>query len=80
MKNLPWYKLPVRCIVAGGRDFSDYQLMCTKLDHLFSKKDPDDLAIISGKAKGADTLAERYTADHDLQGFFIPADWDKHGK
>src|SRR5690606_41656130 len=46
----------------GGRDFEDYDFMKKVLDERF-----DNLSfvecIVSGGAKGADTLAERYAQD-----------------
>ena len=35
-------------VVAGGRDFANYPLLCKKLDHLFQNRQPT--AIISGLA------------------------------
>lgn len=64
-------------IVAGGRDFGNYQLLCTKLDFLFSKITP---VIICGEARGADSLGKRYAQEHNLQVLSFPANWDKYGK
>ena len=35
---------------------------------------------MSGHASGADSLGEKFAADHNLQCELYPADWDKHGK
>ena len=45
-------------IIAGGRDFADYGLLQAKCDQFFREKRPT--AIISGIARGADTLGTRY--------------------
>ena len=37
----------MKVIIAGGRDFDDYALMKRKLDHLFSKRMPNE--IVTGK-------------------------------
>ena len=44
-----------KVIVAGGRDFTDYALLSSILQHLLSGK--CDVEIVSGVAKGADSLA-----------------------
>lgn len=64
-------------IVAGGRGFGNYQLLCTKLDFFFSKITP---VIICGEARGADSLGKRYAQEHNLQVLSFPANWDKYGK
>lgn len=74
--------IPFRVIIAGSRDFSDYDLLKTKLDYFLSKKVADGykIVIVSGAAKGADKLGERYAKE---RGYYIdsyPADWDRYGK
>jgi hypothetical protein len=66
-------------IIAGSRDFSDYELLTKTLDEYFSNV-TDDIVIISGKAHGADTLGERYAAEHGYQVWGYPAEWNKYGK
>ena len=65
-------------IVAGSRTWRNYALMARKLDHLtqnFSK-----VVVVSGCARGADTLGERWANDrgHEVKQF--PADWNRYGK
>ena len=48
-----------RIIVAGGRDFEDYPYLCEKMDSVLQEIG-DDIEIVSGHAKGADSLGERY--------------------
>jgi len=66
-----------RVIVAGSREFNDYEFLKEKLDHLLTKKLEDfEIAIVSGTAYGADKLGERYANE---KGFGIdryPADWN----
>jgi hypothetical protein len=50
-----------RLIIAGGREFSDYALLQKKVDVMLSaKRFSHQIEIVSGKAKGADTLGEQY--------------------
>jgi len=67
-----------KVIVAGSRDFVDYNLLEYKLDKLLI--DRSDVCIISGGARGADTLGERYAKEKSLDIVIIKADWDKYGK
>lgn len=60
--------------VIGGRTFNDYELLKSELDKLQIDK------IVSGGAKGADTLAERYAKEHSIPLEVFNADWDKFGK
>lgn len=39
-----------------------------------------NVIIISGHASGADSLGEKFAADHNLQCELFPADWEHHGK
>ena len=50
-----------RIIIAGGRDFSDYNLLSTTMDYLLSRVN-DEIIVVCGKARGADTLGELYGA------------------
>jgi predicted TIM-barrel enzyme len=67
----------LKVIVAGGRDFQDFDLLSKKLDILFSKR--ADVVIISGMAKGADSLAVKYAEENKLRVSEFPAKWAKHG-
>lgn len=73
----PIYKI----IIAGGREFSDYQLLKEKVDNIISEKRKRfQIVIISGKARGADSLGERYANENAFNIMEFPADWDKYGK
>ena len=65
-------------IIAGSREFNDYQLLCAKCDWLFQNRKPT--SILCGKARGADTLGELYAKEHDIPVDYYPAEWDKYGK
>ena len=66
-----------KVIVAGGRDFFDYNLLKSKLDILLLNK--ENVIIVSGTAKGADRLGERYAREHNLVISSFPALWNQHG-
>lgn len=65
---------PFYCLVVGSRDFNDYSLMCEKLD--FILKDKKYVVIVSGGAKGADSLAERYAKEHGYELKVFEAKWN----
>lgn len=72
-----------KVIVAGGRDFADYAYMKEKLDEVFNALgdlDSHPVEIISGMAKGADTLAIRYAEEHQLTMVLYPANWKNKPK
>lgn len=69
-----------RVIIAGTRFFSDYQLLCQKCDAILSAKRQDsNIVVISGTARGADRLGERYARERGYQIRRFPADWDNDG-
>ena len=72
----------LRVIIAGSRDFNDYKLLKKSAIEIITNKTmlPDLTRIISGGARGADTLGERFANEMGLEiSRFIP-DWDGLGK
>ena len=70
----------MRLIIAGGRDFTDIDLMTSKLDAILSQTDDDPITILSGTARGADQTGEVYARIRALSVEQYPAEWDKYGK
>lgn len=70
----------MRVIIAGGRDFSDYEMLKERLDFFLQNNIDKDIKIISGKAKGADSLGERYAIEKCYDLIEMSANWDKYGK
>ena len=70
-----------RVIIAGGRDFDDYGLLCESCDRFLTQKhQTHSIVIVSGAARGADTLGERYTHERGYAVEQYPADWTHEGK
>ena len=69
-------------IIAGSREFDDYALLRDVCDRVLENKVADGykITIISGHAKGADTLGEQYASERGYDIKIFPADWDKFGK
>lgn len=73
----------IRIIVAGSRDFDDYSLLKLTLKEYINGLDIADLSqvvIISGAARGADTLGEYFAYDYQIAVRRFPAKWDEFGK
>lgn len=76
-----------KVIIAGGRDFKDYELLERICDHYLQNKG-SDIQIVSGKQKsvdrdtgeeyGADFLGEVYAKKRGFTVEPFPANWSKH--
>ena len=70
-----------KLIVAGGRDFDDYTMLHSELMRLASTEYHDKkVSIVSGMARGADSLAVRFAEVERICLYKFPADWGKYGK
>jgi hypothetical protein len=67
----------LKVIVAGSRDFVDYELLKSKLDFYFGNH---QVEIVSGTARGADRLGEKYAKEKEYSVQRFPADWNRYGK
>lgn len=69
-----------KVIIAGTRDFADYKLLKEKCDAILSnRRDDSNIVIVSGTARGADRLGERYARERGYRIERYPADWDRDG-
>jgi hypothetical protein len=66
----------MKIAIIGSRDFTDRNLLNKVLEPYKSKI----TQVVSGAARGADTLGEQWAIDNDIETLIFPADWDKHGK
>jgi hypothetical protein len=70
-----------KLIVAGGRDFSDYETLSDELNNLAYNEYADrEVSIVSGMAPGADSLAVQFAREVSVQLHRFPADWSHYGK
>lgn len=70
----PWPTMQKMIVVCGGRDFDNYQLLESTLNPIIGIA-----GIISGGAKGADSLAKEYARINGIPFREFKADW-KLGK
>lgn len=67
--------------IVGSRHFEDYEFLKNHCNKIISDLETDDLIkIVSGGAKGVDTLAKQYATEYGYECIEILPDWDKHKK
>lgn len=66
----------MRIAVIGSRSYNDYELMKRTLDEY---KGIVSL-IVSGGARGADSLGEKWANENNVEKLIFLPDWNKHGK
>jgi hypothetical protein len=64
----------MKVAVIGSRTFNDYELVKETLTKL------DITLLISGGAKGADSLGERYANENNITTLIFKPDWERHGR
>lgn len=67
-------------IVCGSRNFHDYATLCAALDDYLSNFPERSVCLLSGGARGADSLAIRYARERGHACRIFPALWSRFGK
>lgn len=67
-----------RVLVCGGRDYKDVDAMYRILDAAHASNPIE--CLISGMARGADSIALMWADEHGIPVAPYPADWQGHGK
>lgn len=69
----------MKLIVAGGRDFTNFELGFRIIDKVTANTPKEDITIVCGDAQGADTCGKEWYKLHKHKGvkisYHIP-DWD----
>lgn len=75
------YDKKLKLIIAGGRDFSDWEQFYRELNAWFAKYDPTmtNTVIIVGMADGADTMGWLVADERGIPWIGFEAEWDKYG-
>ena len=68
----------MKLIIAGGRDFSNYDLLEREAEEMISGA--QDVEIISGLARGADLLGCRFAEEKGIPLRGFAAQWGHFGK
>lgn len=66
----------MRVIIAGSRDFDNYDVLLEAI----KEAQFDITVVVSGGAKGADALGERYAVEGNKPLAIYKADWKAHGR
>ena len=69
-----------RVLVCGGAKFDDYSLLELSLNKILNEYSNDTIEIVSGHAKGADSLGEKYAQKKNLKCTVFNAEWSKYGR
>jgi hypothetical protein len=68
----------MKLAVVGSRGFNDYEKLKSNLDIIHKVKIVT--CVISGGAYGADSLAEKWAKENNIETLIFYPDWDKYGK
>jgi hypothetical protein len=66
----------MKVIIAGSRDITDYDLV----ERAVAESGFEITEVISGTARGVDTLGEQWAINHNVPIKRFPALWDKFGR
>lgn len=66
----------MKVIIAGGRDVTNY----AHVEAAAKESGFDITEVVSGCARGADTLGEQWATRNNVALKKFPADWDNQGK
>ena len=74
----------IRLIIAGTRDFTCYNIAKSEtasfVQELKGAEQGCAVTIVSGGARGADLLGERFAKEYGFKMMRFPADWKAYGK
>ena len=66
----------MKTIIAGSRNITDFSTVCEAIDESGFQV----TEVVSGKARGVDTLGEKWAKVVGVPVKEFPADWDTHGR
>lgn len=69
----------MRVLICGATYFTDYERFHNEIMKIFADKGLIEVTIISGTAKGADTLAVQFAEQYEMPCLKFPADWKRYG-
>lgn len=68
----------MKLAIVGSRTFNDYNLLIKFIEKHYDTS--EITTIISGAARGADSLGRQYAIENGYELIEFPADWKKYGK
>ena len=70
----------MKVIIAGGRDFKNYDKLKRECDSIFKNLQLVNPIIVCGLAKGADLLGKQFAEENGYEVIECPANWELYGK
>lgn len=68
-------------LIVGSRSMTIYSFIENYLNNLVRERlQGYDIVVVSGGAKGVDTMAERWADNNGYKKVIMPADWENEGK
>ena len=68
----------MKLAIVGSREFENYDLLCVEVAKIQETQKID--LIVSGGAKGADTLAKKFAAKNQIPLMEFLPDYDRYGR
>ena len=70
----------MRVLIAGSRGYTDYNEACRYINESLKSSAESEITVISGGARGADMLGERYAAENGYKIEKHLPDWKRYGR
>ena len=70
----------MKICVNGSRDFTGFLRLCDELDSLIPQEQRSSVTLLSGGARGADILAEKWAKDRQVHVKRFEAEWKGKGR
>jgi hypothetical protein len=70
----------MKLIIAGSRDLDDSSLLEPLIEKIIKEQKWNITEVVSGTARGADTVGEFWAERHGINVKKFPADWAQFGK
>lgn len=66
----------IKIAVIGSRKFNNYEFLCS----ILNKYKENIFLLVSGGAKGADSLGEKWANENNIKTLIIKPNWEKFGR
>lgn len=70
----------MKIAIIGSRKFTDYDLLKNQVQDYIEAQNYSNITIVSGGAKGADTLAEQFAEEYQYEMKIFHPNWEQLGR
>lgn len=70
----------MKLAIVGSRTFNNYEILKESIDNLLKERNIKLDAVVSGGAKGADSLGAQYSKENNISLIEFKPDWKKYGR